>query len=85
MMVIAVRICIGEPLHTQHAWPFALGLRSINLTSPDILRFTGQDMLCELKEKTHHRKGFGFSQEELVVGSVGEHCDLSVLLDAYYL
>ncbi|MEE9500869.1 MAG: hypothetical protein V3V48_02245, partial [Candidatus Aminicenantaceae bacterium] len=39
----------------------------------------------KIKEKTYHREGFGFSLEELVVGSVGDHRGLSILLDAYLL
>ena len=39
-------------------------------------------MLCQFQKKPHHRKSLDFS---LVIGGVGDHRSLAVLLDAYLL
>jgi hypothetical protein len=40
-------------------------------------------MLRQFQQETGHGEGFRFSLEELVVGTVQDHRNLSVLLDAY--
>ena len=72
----------------RHIRPLALGSggapkRSIKAISSNILQSARWDVLSDFKEKTYNRKGFGFSLEEFVVGSVGDHGGLSVLPNAY--
>ena len=66
-----------------HIRPFALGSGSIETISPDILRSTGRDMLCQLQQETGYREGFDLSLEEFVVGSVVDYGGLSILPNAY--
>jgi hypothetical protein len=50
---------------------------------PNVLAAFRWDMLRELQEKPHQRKGLGLSLEELILGSEGDHGGLSILLNAY--
>ncbi len=42
-------------------------------------------MLRELQEETRHGKGLGLSLEEVVVGGVGDHRGLAIVLDVNLL
>ena len=75
----------GMPDYMGHLHPFAFGARGVQAVSPDILRSARRNVLRELQEETCHRKGLGFSLEEVVVGGVGYHRGFAVLLDAYLL
>ena len=75
----------GKARYMGHIRPFALRTGGIQSVPPNILRSARWDVLCELQEKTHHGKGFGFLLEELVVGGIGDHRSFAVFLDAYLL
>ena len=73
----------GKAGYMGHIQPFSLCAGGIQSVASNILRSARGDVLCELQEKTHHGKGFGFALEELVVGSVGDHGGLTILSDAH--
>ena len=73
----------SEPEHMGLFRPFPFGAGSIQAVPPNILAAFGGNMLCELQEEPHHRKGLGLCLEELVVGGEGDHGGFAVLFDAY--
>jgi hypothetical protein len=72
----------GKPHHVRYLRPGTFCARSVQTISPDVLTSFRGDMLCQLQQETYHGKGFRFSLEELIVGSVGDRRGFAVLFDA---
>ena len=72
----------GQPHHMRLVRPFSLDAGGIHAVAPNALAALRWNVLGELQEKPHYRKGLGLPLEELALGGEGDRSGLAILLDA---